>query len=204
MIPPSTPHVPPTHNQQPDGVGGTAGEFAEATLGAGCFWCLEAAMNQLQGVVLAESGYCNGEHPHPSYEAVCTGRTGHAEVVRVRFDPQRISYRQLLEVFFALHDPTTLNRQGNDVGTQYRSGIYTHNDGQAAQAHAMLAELSANGVHDAPIVTEIQPVRNYHPAEAYHQGYVAQNPFQGYCAVVVRPKLAKFRQTFASLLKPSA
>lgn len=178
--------------------------LSEATFGAGCFWCLEAAMNQLQGVVLAESGYCNGQHPQPSYEAVCTGRTGHAEVVRVRFDPQQISYRQLLEVFFALHNPTTLNRQGNDVGTQYRSGIYTHDAEQTAQAHTIIAELTANGAHGAPIVTEIQSVSNYHPAEDYHQGYVAQNPHQGYCAVVVRPKLAKFQQTFTRLLKPSA
>lgn len=178
--------------------------LAEATFGAGCFWCLEAAMNQLQGVVLAESGYCNGQHPQPDYESVCSGRTGHAEVVRVRYDPQRISYRQLLKVFFALHDPTTLNRQGHDVGTQYRSGIYTHNDEQAAQARAVIAELTAQGVHEAPIVTEVVPVDNYHPAEAYHQGYVARNPFQGYCAVVVRPRLAKFHQTFTQLLKPSA
>lgn len=161
-------------------------------------------MNQLQGVVLAESGYSNGQHPQPSYEAVCTGRTGHAEVVRVRFDPQQISYRQLLEVFFALHDPTTLNRQGNDVGTQYRSGIYTHDADQMAQAHAIIAEMTSNGTHDAPIVTEVEAINNYHPAEHYHQGYVAQNPYQGYCAVVVRPKLAKFQQTFQRLLKPSA
>ena len=177
---------------------------AEATFGAGCFWCLEAAMNQLDGVIQAESGYSNGHHPRPDYEAICTGQTGHAEVVRVRFDPQRISYRQLLEVFFALHDPTTLNRQGNDVGTQYRSGIYTHTHEQAEQARAIIAELTASEAHAAPIVTEVQEVANYHPAEAYHQGYVAQHPFQGYCAMVVRPKLAKFHQTFARLLKPSA
>lgn len=182
----------------------THSNVAEATFGAGCFWCLEAAMNQLEGVIQAESGYSNGHHPRPNYEAICTGNTGHAEVVRVRFDPLRISYRQLLEVFFSLHDPTTLNRQGNDVGTQYRSGIYTHTPEQAEQAHAMIAELTASGAHDAPIVTEVQEVANYHPAEAYHQGYVAQHPYQGYCAVVVRPKLAKFHQTFTRLLKPAA
>lgn len=174
----------------------------EATFAGGCFWCLEAAFNRLQGVLQAESGYSNGEHPKPDYESVCTGRTGHAEVVRVRFDPARVSYQQLLEVFFFLHDPTTLNRQGNDVGTQYRSGVYTHSAEQAAQARALIEQLTASGVHASPIVTEVAPVANYHPAEAYHQGYVAQNPYQGYCAVVVAPKLEKFRRTFGELLKP--
>ena len=164
----------------------------QATLGGGCFWCLEAAFNQLDGVVLAESGYSNGHHPSPSYEAVCSGTTGHAEVVRVTFDPERISYRQLLIVFFSLHDPTTLNRQGNDVGTQYRSGIYTHDEAQAETARQVIGELSDSGAFDAPIVTEITPVTNHHPAEAYHQGY---------CVVVVRPKLAKFHRTFGALLK---
>jgi peptide-methionine (S)-S-oxide reductase len=176
----------------------------EATFAGGCFWCLEAAFNRLQGVLHAESGYSNGEHPKPDYESVCTGRTGHAEVVRVRFDPASVSYQQLLEVFFFLHDPTTLNRQGNDVGTQYRSGIYTHSVDQAAQARALIEQLSASGVYASPIVTEVAPVSNYHPAEAYHQGYVAQNPYQGYCAVVVAPKLDKFRRTFSELLKPEA
>jgi len=173
----------------------------EATFAGGCFWCLEAALNRLQGVLEAESGYSNGEHPKPDYEAVCTGRTGHAEVVRVKFDPACISYQQLLEVFFFLHDPTTLNRQGHDVGTQYRSGIYTHSAEQATQARALIEQLSASGVYASPIVTEVAPVRNYHAAEAYHQGYVAQNPYQGYCAMVVRPKLDKFQRTFHELLK---
>ena len=173
----------------------------EATFGGGCFWCIEAAFNRLQGVVHAQSGYSNGEHPRPDYEAVCTGRTGHAEVVRVQFDPTRISYQQLLEVFFFLHDPTTLNRQGDDIGTQYRSGIYTHSSEQAAQARALIEQLNASGVFAAPIVTEVEPVNNYHPAEAYHQGYAAQHPHQGYCAMVVRPKLDKFERTFSELLK---
>lgn len=176
----------------------------EATFAGGCFWCLEAAFNRLEGVLRAESGYSNGEHPRPDYESVCTGRTGHAEVVRVHFDPTRISYRQLLEVFFFLHDPTTLNRQGNDVGTQYRSGIYTHSAQQATEAREVIEQLRATRAYTAPIVTEVEPVRNYHPAEAYHQGYVAQNPFQGYCMVVVAPKLAKFERTYSDLLRPQA
>lgn len=178
--------------------------FEEATFAGGCFWCIESAFNRVQGIELAESGYSNGDHPSPSYEAVCAGTTGHAEVVRVRFDPEAVSYAQLLEVFFALHDPTTLNRQGHDVGTQYRSGIYTHSPAQAEQARHFVAQLSDAKVFSAPIVTEIEPVRNYHAAEAYHQGYAERNPFQGYCAVVVAPKLDKFRKTFASLLKPGA
>lgn len=186
----NAPHAPPS-------------ALSEATFAGGCFWCIESAFQQLRGVVLAESGYSNGEHPSPSYEAVCSGTTGHAEVVKVRFDPQLVSYGQLLEVFFALHDPTTLNRQGHDVGTQYRSGIYTHSPEQAAQARALIEHLSISRVYPAPIVTEVEPVRNYHPAEAYHQGYAERNPFQGYCAMVVAPKLEKFRKTFADLLQSS-
>jgi peptide-methionine (S)-S-oxide reductase len=174
----------------------------EATFAGGCFWCLEAAFNSLQGVLLAESGYSNGEHPRPDYESVCSGRTGHAEVVRVRFDPTLIRYEQLLEVFFLLHDPTTLNRQGNDVGTQYRSGVYTHSPDQAKQALALIQNLNASGAYGSAIVTEVQPVHNYHPAETYHQGYVNRNPHQGYCAMVVRPKLQKFQRTFSEWLKP--
>ena len=179
----------------------TTPTLQEATFAGGCFWCLEAAFSRLEGVLSAESGYSNGAHPSPDYESVCSGRTGHAEVVRVRFDPARIGYPQLLEVFFFLHDPTTLNRQGNDVGTQYRSGIYTHSTEQAEQARTLIEQLSTSGVFASPIVTEVEPVRNYHRAEDYHQGYVAQNPFQGYCAVVVRPKLAKFQRTFNDWLK---
>ena len=174
---------------------------ALATFAGGCFWCLEAALNQVQGVLRAESGYANGHHPHPTYEAVCGGDTGHAEVVQVSFDPSVVSYRQLLEIFFAMHDPTTLNRQGNDVGTQYRSGIYTHDAEQAHEARTLIEELTMTKVFPQPIVTEVLPLANYHPAEAYHQGYALANPHQGYCAYVVLPKLGKFRKTFADLLK---
>lgn len=180
----------------------TAPVSEEATFGGGCFWCIETVFNQLRGVIDAESGYSNGEHPSPTYDDVCTGRTGHAEVVKVRFDPKVVSYRQLLEVFFAIHDPTTLNRQGNDVGTQYRSGIYTHNAQQALDARAIIEYLLMSKVFDAPIVTEVAPVRNYHAAERYHQRYFEQNPNQGYCAVIISPKVDKFRQTFMDLLKP--
>ncbi|MEY4766690.1 MAG: peptide-methionine (S)-S-oxide reductase [Pseudomonadota bacterium] len=173
----------------------------QATLAGGCFWCLEAAFNQLKGVILAESGYANGHHPSPTYDDICTGTTGHAEVVRVWFDPSQLSYGDLLDVFFALHDPTTLNRQGHDVGTQYRSGIYTHDANQATAAREKISALTAEGVFDAPIVTEVAPVANYHAAEAYHQGYALANPHQPYCAYVVSPKLAKFRQAYARRLK---
>ncbi len=173
----------------------------EATFAGGCFWCIETVFNQLQGVIEAESGYSNGQHPQPTYDEVCSGRTGHAEVVRVRFDPNLVSYGQLLEVFFAIHDPTTLNRQGNDIGTQYRSGIYTHNSQQALQARAIIEHLHVSRVFRQPIVTEVAPVENYHPAEAYHQRYFEQHPSQGYCAVVIGPKVDKFRKTFADLLK---
>jgi len=173
----------------------------EATFGAGCFWCAENVFNQLRGVIDAESGYSNGQHPKPSYEDVCTGTTGHAEVVKVRFDPSQISYQQLLEVFFTIHDPTTLNRQGNDEGPQYRSGIYTHNDQQAHQARALIEQLDTSHAFGRPIVTEVRPVTNYHAAEAYHQRYVEHNPHAGYCSFVVAPKVAKFQKTFADLLK---
>lgn len=167
-----------------------------ATLGGGCFWCTETVFLDVEGVVGVESGYSNGHTTRPSYEQICSGTTGHAEVVRVRFDPSRIGFRELLEIFFATHDPTTLNRQGNDVGTQYRSGIYTHGDAQARTAHEVIAELQASGAVRGKIVTEVLPEANYWPAEAYHQNYYAQHPHQGYCAFVVGPKLEKFRQTF--------
>lgn len=176
-------------------------QLEDATFGGGCFWCIETVFNQIKGVVHAESGYANGDHPSPDYEAVCTGRTGHAEVVKVRFDPAVISYRQLLEVLFTIHDPTTLNRQGNDVGTQYRSGIYTHSAQQAHEARAFIENLNLSKVFPSPVVTEVEPVRNYHPAEGYHQRYFEQNPGQGYCAVVISPKVDKFRRGFADLLK---
>ncbi|WP_428422563.1 peptide-methionine (S)-S-oxide reductase MsrA [Methylibium sp.] len=169
-----------------------------ATLGGGCFWCTEAVFLDVDGVVAVESGYSNGHVNDPSYEQVCSGETGHAEVVRVQFDPQRIGFRELLEIFFVVHDPTTPNRQGNDVGTQYRSGIYTHGDEQARIAHEVIAELQASGGVRGTVVTEVTPEANYWPAEAYHQNYFAQHPGQGYCAFVVAPKVEKFRKTFAA------
>jgi peptide-methionine (S)-S-oxide reductase len=173
-----------------------------ATLGGGCFWCLEAVYLRVEGVLSVESGYAGGHVPDPSYEQVCDGHTGHAEVVNVTFDPASISYREILDIFFAIHDPTQLNRQGNDVGTQYRSVIFTHSDAQRETALQAISELSAEGVYDARIVTQVLPLDgNYFPAEAYHQNYFAQHPEQGYCAFVVAPKVAKFRQKFAHRLK---
>lgn len=172
-----------------------------ATLAGGCFWCLESAFNQLRGVDSAISGYMGGGLEHPDYQQVCTGRTGHAEVVQVRFDPEVIGFDDLLEIFFALHDPTTLNRQGNDVGTQYRSAIFCHGPGQEAAARAMVRRLTEDGTFSAPIVTEIVPAAAFWPAEDYHQGYAGRNPAQPYCMFVVGPKLAKFRAKFAARLK---
>ncbi|ASM77475.1 peptide methionine sulfoxide reductase [Vitreoscilla filiformis] len=180
---------------------------ASITLAGGCFWCLEAVYEQVRGVVSVESGYANGTLAQPSYEAVCTGRTGHAEVVRVVFDPAQVSLADLLRVFFVIHDPTTLNRQGNDVGTQYRSGIYWHDEAtQRPVIDTVLAEvrhaLTAQGAPD--LVTEAEPLRAYWPAEPEHQHYFARHPHQGYCAWVVAPKVDKFRQVFASLVRPDA
>ena len=171
------------------------------TLAGGCFWCLEAVFDRVQGVLDVESGYANGQDPAPTYEAVCSGYTGHAEVVRLSFDPEVRSLEDLLQIFFAIHDPTTLNRQGHDVGTQYRSGIYFTTPEQAAQARALIAELTQDGAHPRPIVTEVCPLENYHPAEAYHQDFFERNPQQGYCLAVAAPKVAKFRQTFARLAR---
>ena len=168
------------------------------TLGGGCFWCLEAVYLLVDGVAAVESGYCNGHVKNPSYEAVCSGSTGHAEVVRVTFDAGRISLRELLEIFFVIHDPTTLNRQGSDSGTQYRSGIYFEVPEQEAVAREVLAELVASGVHRQRIVTELLPLANYSRAEDYHQRYFENHQGQGYCAFVVAPKVEKFRRTFAS------
>jgi len=165
------------------------------TLGGGCFWCIEAVYECVDGVLAVESGYCNGHVRDPSYEAVCAGDTGHAEVVRLRFDADRLSLSEVLEIFFVVHDPTTLNRQGNDVGTQYRSGIYWHRPEQAAVAQAVMDELSA--ALPGRVVTELQAEANYWPAEAYHQHYFANHPGQGYCAHVVAPKVAKFKASFA-------
>ena len=170
------------------------------TLGGGCFWCLEAVYEQVDGVVAVESGYSNGQAPNPTYEQVCSGRTGHTEVVRVTFDPARLPLREVLEIFFSIHDPTTLNRQGNDVGTQYRSGIYYHSPEQERIAREVLAE--ADAAHKGRVVTELQPERSYTRAEAYHQHYFANHPEQGYCAFVVAPKVEKFRKTFAHRVRP--
>ena len=175
-----------------------------ATLAGGCFWCLEAVFENLRGVDRVVSGYANGTVANPTYEQVCTGRTGHAEVVQITFDPQVITYSDLLDVFFAIHDPTTLNRQGGDVGTQYRSGIYFHSPEQQQQAQAKLAEVAAAGVWDDPLVTELLPLQAFYPAEDYHQGYFRAHPQQAYCAAVVSPKVAKFRQKFSKWLKASA
>jgi peptide-methionine (S)-S-oxide reductase len=169
------------------------------TLGGGCFWCLEAVYELVDGVVSVQSGYCNGQVLNPSYAQVCEGNTGHNEVVRVSFDTERISLREVLEIFFHIHDPTTLNRQGNDVGTQYRSGIYTTGLEQEAVARAVLAE--ANEAHRGRVVTELLPLDNHSAAEAYHQHYFANHPGQGYCAMVVAPKVEKFRRTFKARVK---
>ena len=176
-----------------------------ATLGGGCFWCLEAVYLDVEGVVSVESGYAGGKLERPTYEQVCDGGTGHAEVVKVEFDPARISYHEVLKIFFSIHDPTQLNRQGNDVGEQYRSVIFTHGDRQRDIALESIRELERDGVFDAPIVTTVEPLDgNYWPAEAYHQRYFAQHPEQGYCAFVVAPKVAKFRAKFASWMRPGA
>lgn len=172
-----------------------------ATLAGGCFWCLEAVYEDLQGVLDVESGYMGGHIERPGYEAVCNGDTGHAEVVQVNFDPATITYREILEVFFAIHDPTTLNRQGNDRGTQYRSAIFHHSAMQADTARALVAELTAERVFEQPIVTELAPAQTFWPAEEYHRQYYRRHPSQGYCMAVVAPKLAKFRAKFAARLK---
>ena len=171
------------------------------TLGGGCFWCTESVFVGVKGVVDVESGYCNGHTTQPSYEQVCTGSTGHNEVVKLVFDPAQISVREILEIFFVIHDPTTLNRQGNDSGTQYRSGIYFSFSEHEAVANALILEMRQSGVYSRPIVTEVLPLANYWPAEDYHQDYFENNPHQGYCMAVAAPKVAKFRKTFARLVK---
>ncbi len=173
-----------------------------ATLAGGCFWCLEAVCEELDGVVDVESGYSNGGAGAPDYRQVCTGETGYAEVVRIEFDPSRIRFRELLEVFFAIHDPTTPNRQGSDVGTQYRSAIFYHSEEQRAIAAAFLHE--AARLYEDEIVTQLLPVERYYRAEPYHQEYFRQNPSQGYCMFVIGPKLEKFRRTFASKRRVTA
>jgi peptide-methionine (S)-S-oxide reductase len=165
-----------------------------ATFGGGCFWCLDAAYRLIRGVTKVESGYAGGARPNPTYEQVCTGATGHAEVVQVTYDPDVVSYRDLLDVFFTIHDPTQLNRQGADVGTQYRSAIFPHNEQQRAEAQRAIAEAEASGTWDDRIVTTIEPLTTFYPAEGYHQDYYAQNARQPYCAAVIAPKIAKLRK----------
>lgn len=173
-------------------------------LAGGCFWCTEAVFDHVRGVLDVESGYSNGQAERPTYEEVCTGRTGCAEVVKVVYDPAQIDVCTLLHIFFATHDPTTPNRQGADVGTQYRSGIYWTTPAQAEAARAVIAELEASGVYGAPIVTEVEPLRHYWPAEAYHQDFYARHPYHGYCLAVAAPKVDKLRRVFAQYLKPDA
>ncbi|MDE2824095.1 MAG: peptide-methionine (S)-S-oxide reductase MsrA [Chloroflexota bacterium] len=175
-----------------------------ATLAGGCFWCLEAVYNELHGVESVVSGYAGGHDLSPTYEAVCSGTTGHAEVVQIAYDPDMVSFRELLEVFFTIHDPTTLNRQGNDVGTQYRSAVYYHDEEQRLIAEEVIEEMTVAEVWDDPIVTEITALDMFFEAEEYHQRYFEKNPFQPYCFVVVRPKVSKFRKKFVSKLKKQA
>lgn len=172
-----------------------------ATLAGGCFWCLEAVYNELRGVERVVSGYAGGHRPNPSYEEVCTGTTGHAEVVDITFDPRIVSYRELLEIFFTIHDPTTLNRQGMDIGTQYRSAIFYRTPEQQRIAEDVIAEMTEAGIWPDPIVTEVVPLDRFYPAEEYHQRYFERNPGQGYCRAVVAPKVAKFRSKFFDKLK---
>ena len=170
-------------------------------LGGGCFWCTEAVFVKVRGVTDVESGYSNGQTARPSYDDVCTGRTGSNEVVKLKYDPADITLREILEIFFVIHDPTTLNRQGNDAGTQYRSGIYYDTSEQKQMAEDMINQMGQDKLFDKPIVTEVLPLANYWPAEAYHQDYFENNPNQGYCVAVAGPKVAKFRKTFASRVK---
>lgn len=173
----------------------------QATLAGGCFWCLDAVYRRVKGVQDVVSGYTGGAPANPSYELVCTGTTGHAEAVRITFDPDVISFRDLLEIFFTIHDPTQLNRQGADTGTQYRSAIFPHDEDQRATAAAVIAELEREGVFGRPIVTTIEPLDPFHPAEPYHQDFYRKNPGQSYCVAVVEPKVAKLRQKWAARLR---
>ena len=185
-----------------EAAGAPAPELETATLGGGCFWCLEAVYERVEGVTSVRSGYAGGSRADPTYEDVCRGITGHAEVVQVAFNPDVIGYADILEIFFAIHDPTTLNRQGADAGTQYRSVILCHSQAQRDDARRVLADLAAQGIWDAPLVTSVEPLDVFYPAEDYHHGYFRRNPAQPYCAAVVAPKVAKFRQRFAHRLRP--
>jgi peptide-methionine (S)-S-oxide reductase len=171
------------------------------TLGGGCFWCTEAVFVQVRGIKDVESGYCNGVTQNPSYEAVCSGLTGHAEVVKLEFDPAEISLREILEIFFVIHDPTTLNQQGHDMGSQYRSGVYVNSPEQQELAQSIIREINDSNTYRKPVVTEVLPLANYWPAEDYHQDYFENHPSQGYCLMVAAPKVEKFRKTFARLAK---
>ncbi len=175
-----------------------------ATLAGGCFWCLEAVFDDLQGVENVVSGYAGGHVLNPSYKDICTGRTGHAEVVQITFDPAVVAFRDLLQVFFTIHDPTTLNRQGADVGTQYRSAIFYHSTQQKTTAEQVIAEINAAGIWGAPIVTQVAPIDVFYAAEDYHQEYYSRNPYQPYCQVVIAPKVAKFRKHYVERLKKAA
>jgi len=176
-------------------------QYQVATLAGGCFWCFEAVYDELKGVIRVDSGYAGGHVANPSYQQVCTGRTGHAEVVQITFDPGAVSFRDLLDIFFAIHDPTTLNRQGADVGPQYRSAIFYHDEAQRAAAAQAIREIEAMGIWADPIVTEVVPIETFYPAEEYHRDYFKRNPYQGYCQVVIAPKVAKFRKHYIERLK---
>ena len=186
---------------QPKNLSVNSDDLQVATLAGGCFWCLEAVFVELNGVKQVVSGYSGGAVAHPTYHQVCGGATGHAEAVQVTFDPGVISYRQLLEVFFTIHDPTTLNRQGADVGTQYRSAIFYHDEQQREVAEQVMRDIEAAGIWGSPIVTEVTPLRDFYPAEDYHQDYFKNNPYQSYCRVVIAPKVLKFRQKYMAMLK---
>jgi peptide-methionine (S)-S-oxide reductase len=182
----------------------SSGTREQATLAGGCFWCLEAVFLELEGVERVESGYAGGHDRHPTYERVCSGTTGHAEVIQITFDPAVISFGDLLDVFFGIHDPTTLNRQGNDVGTQYRSAVFYATEVQKSAAEAKIREIAEAGVWPDPIVTEVTKLESFHPAEDYHRDYFARNPNQPYCRAVVAPKVAKFRKAHLQRLKKAA
>jgi len=179
----------------------TQGTTEVATLGGGCFWCLEPIYDDLQGVISVESGYAGGSVVNPSYRQVCDGRTGHAEVIKVTFDPQTVSFKEILQLFFTIHDPTTLNRQGADVGPQYRSAIFYHSPAQKQIAEEVMREVTAAGIWPNPIVTEVTPFTNYYEAEEYHQEYFSRNPQQSYCQIVIAPKVSKFRKHYLDKLK---
>jgi len=192
--------LPMAPQQEPKTPPPASGKVEVATLGAGCFWCVEAVYQELKGVISVESGYTGGKKENPTYEEVCTGETGHAEVCQIKFDPALLSFKDVLQVFWKVHDPTTLNRQGNDHGTQYRSVVFYHSEEQKALAEKYKSELDASGAWSKPLVTEISPIGKYWKAEEYHQNYFRTHPNQGYCAFVIAPKMEKFRKVFSEKL----